>query len=221
MTDDNWELALMHEPAKDGEAEPGTIFDRVSALIEQTRRGVAAQANAALTLMNWHIGRMIDIEILKEVRAGYGQEAVASLAPQLTTRFGRGFDRTSLTRMVRFAQRFPDPTIVASLGQQLSWTHFTAILPVKTPEARAFYVQEAIARRTRTRSSASSCAPNRAGNRWNCWRCTRTESSSPSTGQHSLPRTSLRPRSEKIYREAQERIAHRQITPAVDESSDE
>lgn len=34
--------------------------------------------------------------------------------------------------------------IVVSLGRQLSWTHFRALLPLKTPEARAFYVQEAV-----------------------------------------------------------------------------
>lgn len=34
--------------------------------------------------------------------------------------------------------------IVVSLGRQLSWTHFRALLPLKSPEARAFYVQEAV-----------------------------------------------------------------------------
>ncbi len=34
----------------------GSLIDRVSSLIEQTRSIVAKQANSALTLMNWHIG---------------------------------------------------------------------------------------------------------------------------------------------------------------------
>ncbi|PID97217.1 MAG: hypothetical protein CSA84_00300 [Actinomycetales bacterium] len=46
--------------------------------------GAAAQANATLTLRNWHIGRMIDVEVLKEGRAGYDQEIVATLSPLLS-----------------------------------------------------------------------------------------------------------------------------------------
>lgn len=34
--------------------------------------------------------------------------------------------------------------IVVSLGRQLSWTHFRTLLPLKVPEARSFYAQEAV-----------------------------------------------------------------------------
>lgn len=135
-----------------GGGEPEDLFLRVSELIEQTRTVVAVQANAALTLMNWQIGRMIDVEVLKHSRAGYGQSIVATLSQQLTEQFGRGFDRTNLTRMVRFAQVFPDLEIVASLGQQLSWTHFKVLLPVRTAEARAFYAEQAVTARLSVRA---------------------------------------------------------------------
>lgn len=55
-------------------AESGALVDRIAALVARTRSHVATQANAALTLMNWRIGRMIDAEILQEGRAGYDQE---------------------------------------------------------------------------------------------------------------------------------------------------
>jgi hypothetical protein len=97
----------------------GALVDRVSSLIEQTRSIVTRQANAALTLMNWHIGRMIDVEVLNESRAEHATELVASLAQQLTAKFGRGFDRTNLYRMVRFSQVYPDSRFVASLAQQV------------------------------------------------------------------------------------------------------
>lgn len=45
--------------------------------------------------------------------------------------------------MIQFAQQFPDEQFVVSLGRQLSWTHFRALLPLRSPEARAFYAQEA------------------------------------------------------------------------------
>lgn len=129
----------------------GPLVDRISALIEQTRAVVAVQFNTASTLMNWHIGRMIDVDVLREERAGYGKEIVATLSQQLTTRYGKGFERTTLTRMIRFSQLFPDVEIVATLGQQLSWSHFKALLPVPTPEARQFYIDQAVAARLSVR----------------------------------------------------------------------
>lgn len=80
-------------------ASPEPLFVRVSALIEQTRTTVATQANTALTMMYWEIGRLLDTEILQHQRASYAQEIVGTLSPQLTKQFGRGFDRSNLRRM--------------------------------------------------------------------------------------------------------------------------
>ena len=99
------DLTPIHQAALSGE---GSLLERVSSLIEQTRAAVATQANAALTLRNWHIGHMIDVEVLKENRAGYDREIVASLERQLTKRFGRGFKRADLYRMIQFSQLLPD-----------------------------------------------------------------------------------------------------------------
>jgi predicted nuclease of restriction endonuclease-like (RecB) superfamily len=128
------------------DAESGALVDRIAALVARTRSHVATQANAALTLMNWRIGRMIDAEILQEGRAGYDQEIVATLSPQLTRRFGRGFDKSSLYRMIKFSQTFPDIEIVATLSPQLSWSHFREIIALPQAEARTFYANEAVAR---------------------------------------------------------------------------
>ncbi|OUS97314.1 YhcG family protein [Rhodococcus sp. NCIMB 12038] len=128
------------------------LLGRVSALIEETRAVVAAQVNAALTLMNWKIGHLIDSEVLGKQRAGYAEEIVATLSPQLTKRYGRGFDKSSLYRMVRFSQTFPDREIVATMAQQLSWSHFKVLLPVHSDEARTFYIQQASSARLSVRA---------------------------------------------------------------------
>ncbi len=111
-------------------AEGGDLVERVSALIDQAQSFAAAQWNATLTLRNWYIGRMIDVAVLHEDRARHDQEVVASLGRQLTARYGRGFERANLYRMVQFSQAFPDVELVASLGRQVSWTHFKTLLPV-------------------------------------------------------------------------------------------
>lgn len=102
--------------------------------------------------MNWHIGRMIDVEVLGERRAGYDKEIVATLSRQLETRYGAGFGRANLHRMVQFSQVFSDPEKVATLSQQLSWSHLKEVLPVRTPEARAFYIDQAISGRLSVRA---------------------------------------------------------------------
>ena len=43
--------------------------------------------------------------------------------------------------MIQFAQSFPDESIVVTLSQQLSCSHFHALLPIKDPRARDFYAE--------------------------------------------------------------------------------
>ena len=123
-------------------AAGGSLFDRVSALIEQARQAVATYTNVALTLTFWRIGHLIDLDVLGQQRADYGKEIVASLGRELAAVYGKGYEDKNLYRMVQFARLFPDEQIVASLGRDLSWTHFKTLLPLKTPEAREYYARE-------------------------------------------------------------------------------
>jgi hypothetical protein len=107
------------------------LLGEIRLLIEQTRSQVAHAVNSALVLMSWHIGKRINDQILKNKRAEYGKEIVASLAQQLTADYESGFDRPNLSRMIRLAELFPSGEIVVTLSQQLSWSHFLAIIPVK------------------------------------------------------------------------------------------
>ena len=117
------------------------LFDEIRSLIEQTRSRVAGTVNSALVLMNWHIGKRINDEILKNKRAEYGEQIVASLSHQLTAEYGKGFTRTNLIRMRVFAEIFPDLEISASLSHQLSWSHFVEIITIKDQLKRDFYAE--------------------------------------------------------------------------------
>lgn len=61
-----------------GAPRAADLFGRNSALIEQTHTVVDAQANAALSQMNWEISPPIDTAVLQEQRAGYVREALAT-----------------------------------------------------------------------------------------------------------------------------------------------
>jgi predicted nuclease of restriction endonuclease-like (RecB) superfamily len=54
--------------------------------------------------------------------------------------------------MVTFSSVFEDPTIVAALLQQLGWTHFTTLLPIKDPLKREFYAEMCRVERWSTRA---------------------------------------------------------------------
>ena len=83
----------------------------------------------------WQIGERITREELKEGRADYGKKAVPLLAEDL------GFSRTELFRMTEFYKAYP---IVATVSQQLSWSHYRELIPLQKEEERKFYEIQAI-----------------------------------------------------------------------------
>jgi predicted nuclease of restriction endonuclease-like (RecB) superfamily len=110
-------------------------------LIAEARQDVARQVNSALVLLYWRVGTRIRQDILNEKRAEYGEEIVATLSRQLTEEYGTGWSRYNLARMIRFAELFPDQNIVATLSQQLGWSHFKEIFPLDDGLKRDFYTE--------------------------------------------------------------------------------
>jgi hypothetical protein len=94
-----------------------------------------------MTMLYWQIGCRIHRDILKEKRAEYGAEIVASLSRQLVAEYGSGFSEKNLRRMLQFAEIFPDEQIVVGLIRQLSWSHFIALIPLKDSLQREFYAE--------------------------------------------------------------------------------
>ena len=122
--------------------EVGPLLDDLKTLIEQARQQVAVAVNTGLTLLYWQVGQRIRSDLLqKEDRAVYGKRILATLSPELTQRYGKGFALSALSRMVKFAEVFPEIKIVATLSQQLSWSHFLLLLPLDKPMQRDFYAE--------------------------------------------------------------------------------
>lgn len=130
----------------------------VVSLVEQGRRAAAVQVNVALTTTYWLVGHAISINVLRSGRADYGREILATLAQELAARFGTGFDQSNLSRMVTFARLFPDYDKVSALARQLSWSHVKDLLALKSDAARAFYAQEATAKRLSVRELRAAIA---------------------------------------------------------------
>jgi hypothetical protein len=118
------------------------LFEELSKLIEDSRRRVAVTVNSAVVLLYWQIGKRINNEVLKNKRALYGKEIVATLSSQLKEQYGHNFEEKNLRRMMQFAEQIPDEKIVVTLSRQLSWSHILNLLPLKKKEEKLFYIKQ-------------------------------------------------------------------------------
>jgi hypothetical protein len=106
---------------------PKLLMNDISQLIEEARSHVAREYNSAHVQLCWLIGKRIDDEVLKSQRAEYGEGLIDAISENLSSRYGRGYGRRNLFRMLKFSRYFPDKQIVYTLSTQLSWSHFILI----------------------------------------------------------------------------------------------
>jgi len=134
-----------------GEAK-ADLLSELRGMILETRRAVAVSVNAGLTTLYWRIGRRVAEDLLGQKRADYGAELVALMARGLETEFGSSFGEKNLRHMVRFVQAFPDEEVVSAVRRHLSWSHFKALIYMKDPLKRSFYLEMASLERWSTRT---------------------------------------------------------------------
>ena len=121
--------------------DEAALLGDLRTLVQSARQRIATAAYSTQTLLCWHLGQRLASEHLQGGRAAYGKQILVTVSRELTADYGRGFSHSELTRMIQFAQAFPDEAIVVTLSQQLSWSHFHALLPIKEPLARDFYAE--------------------------------------------------------------------------------
>jgi predicted nuclease of restriction endonuclease-like (RecB) superfamily len=117
------------------------LLSDLRALIGAAREQTARAVNSALVGLNWHIGKRIREDVLREKRADYGEKIVQTLSAQLTAEYGRGYGRRNLFQMIRFAEVFPEGEIVAALSRELSWSHIVELIPLEDSLKRDFYAE--------------------------------------------------------------------------------
>jgi predicted nuclease of restriction endonuclease-like (RecB) superfamily len=132
--------------------ETEALLSDIRSLIEAARMRVSTTANVEMVLLYWHIGDRIRKDILGMERADYGKQIVQTLSGKLILEYGRGFTRTNLFNMIRFADVFPDREIVHALSGQLSWTHIREIIYLEDNLKRDFYAEMCRIERWSTRT---------------------------------------------------------------------
>jgi len=126
------------------EEDNNLLLHDLASIIEKGKRQIVSQINSSLTLVYWQIGFKINTHILENQRAEYGKEVISQVAAQLANTYGKSFQEKNLRRMMQFAEVFPDYQIVAPLARQLSWSHFTILIPIKKTDAQLYYAQKSV-----------------------------------------------------------------------------
>lgn len=144
----------------------GELYKDACVIIDEARQFAYRAVNVALTLRNWKLGERITREHLDDDgRAEYGKHVIEQLAAALTEKYGKGFDKSSLHKYVKFYNMFPEiidavsrqsgkvdavsPLFekVDALSQQLlPWTLYRELIRVEDAEARKWYAQRLCAR---------------------------------------------------------------------------
>lgn len=116
------------------------IIKGVTLLIEDARRKVAVYVNAETTLLYWGVGRYLNEMLSGAGRGHYGAKVLAAVSRELTGTYGKGYTYSALTRMRKVAGNF-DLENIATLSQQLSWSHLIELTSVENQTKRDFYVK--------------------------------------------------------------------------------
>ncbi len=80
----------------------------------------------------YNVGKM-----LSEAGKHYGEGIIRKYSIKLTIELGKGYTYTSLSRMLKFYKLFP---IIAQVAQQLTWSHYVELLPLKDINKMNYYI---------------------------------------------------------------------------------
>lgn len=158
--------------AKDiANASVDTLFERISVLIDESRKKVATAVNIAEVYTKYEIGRyIVEYEQKGKSRAAYGKQVLPVLSKKLIGRFGSGWSLETLKSARKFYSVYAPQSIgvtvpaksadgigktnlVNSVDQiqntlaelhkfVLSWSHYLVLMRVKNADARNFYEVE-------------------------------------------------------------------------------
>jgi len=120
------------------------FFAAIKERIARERIKAVMAANAAMVLMYWDIGAKI---LEKQNVEGWGAKIVDRLSHDLKAAFPEmnGFSPRNLKYMRKFAECWPDRSIVQEALAQITWYHNLALLEkLPTPETRLWYARKTL-----------------------------------------------------------------------------
>jgi predicted nuclease of restriction endonuclease-like (RecB) superfamily len=101
-------ILIKKEDQMDTVLSDNELFDDACVIIEQAHVSAYRHVNETLIKRNWLLGMRIQHEVLKDKRAGYGEQVVKNLSIALVNKYGRGFQVANLYHFIAFYNCFPN-----------------------------------------------------------------------------------------------------------------
>ena len=126
---------------KSTQISDNSLYNKISSILEESRKFVATTVNTAMVQTYFEIGRLIvEEEQHGNVRAEYGKETLKNLSIKLTANYGKGFSQRNLEQMRQFylvySTQIPQ---TPSAKFSLSYSHYLFLMRIENPEERKFY----------------------------------------------------------------------------------
>ena len=99
------------------------------------------QDNRDRLRMNWQVGKLLVEAQGGKNRAKYGDNLIKKWSKKLSEVYGNKYGYTNLSNMRQFYILFP---ILRTLCEELSWSHYRYLLPIKNENERNYYVNQVI-----------------------------------------------------------------------------
>lgn len=116
-------------------------FNKIMAIIEESRTRAIKAVNAELIRMYWEVGEYLSGLCANAAFGDKVIDEVASFIAESGTNV-KGFNRRGLYRMKQFYETYRGDEFVSALLTQISWTNHLQILSgTKSIEERHFYLQ--------------------------------------------------------------------------------
>jgi len=125
-------------------ADYARLLTELKERISSERLRVTLAANAAMILLYWDIGRAI---LQRQQSEGWGAKVIDRLSVDLSDAFPdmQGLLPRNLKYMRKFAETWPDKTIVQASLAQITWYHNLALLEkLDTPNERLWYAAQTV-----------------------------------------------------------------------------
>jgi predicted nuclease of restriction endonuclease-like (RecB) superfamily len=118
-----------------------SVIESIKTEISKAQYNAALQVNKELTLLYYHIGRIIN-----EHKA-WGNKFIDNLARDIKIAYpnSTGYSVRNLKYMAKFAAEYPDEQIVQEVLAQITWYHNIALMDkVKGQDASLWYAKESV-----------------------------------------------------------------------------
>ena len=118
------------------------LLSGIKEIITRERIKAVMSANVAMVLMYWDVGQFI---LQRQQQEGWGARVIDRLSHDLKTAFPdmTGFSPRNLKYMRKFAEAWPDRTIVQRTVAQLPWrSNLTLLDKLSGPHTRLWYAHD-------------------------------------------------------------------------------